>query len=237
MFFLAGVAAGTALDYLGSLKQLGEQSLIGNNGQSSDPFSLGNNTQNAGAAPTSSGPMGISSETMNTLISAQSQAGPSAGTTPTLTPDQTQVYAALDSNGDGQLSQSEFEKLFGSQNKSVADAIFAKIDTNGDGLVSQNELAAGLKEGSEKAQQARVGDSAGAGDSSGQGDKTQTTTNADGSITTTITHADGSQVSKTTPAAASSGTNIVANNMLEQLIQRQAQSLMSSTGQSVSMNV
>jgi Ca2+-binding EF-hand superfamily protein len=231
MFFLAGVAAGSALDYLSSLKQLVQPSQAGGNGQAPNPFSTGNNTQNAVATPTSSGSLGISSETLNTLLSAQSQA--SASTTPALTPDQSQVFAALDSNGDGQLNQSEFEKLFGASNKSVADAIFAKIDTNGDGTVSQSELAAGLKQGSEKAQEA----SAGAGSSSSQGDKSQSITNADGSTTTTITYPDGSQVSMTTPAAASAGTNAVANNMLEQLIQRQAQSLMSSVGQSVSMNV
>ena len=235
MFFLAGAVAGGALDYLSSLKQLGQPSQAGGNGAVSNPFSTGNGAQNAGAAPTSSGAMGISSETMNTLLSAQTQTAASANATPTLTPDQNQVFAALDSNGDGQLSQSEFEKLFGVQNKSVADAIFAKIDTNGDGAVSQSELAAGLKQGSENAQAASAGPSAGSGGSSNQGDKTQTITNADGSVTTTTTYPDGSQVSTTTPASA--GTNAIANTMLGQLIQRQAQSLMSSVGQSVSMNV
>jgi hypothetical protein len=235
MFFLAGAVAGSALDYLSSLKQLGQPSQAGGNGAVSNPFSTGSNTQDAGATPTSSGTMGISSETMNTLLSAQTQTAASASATRTLTPDQSQVFAALDSNGDGQLSQSEFEKLFGVQNKSVADAIFAKIDTNGDGAVSQSELATGLKQGSANAQAASAGPSAGSGGSSNQGDKTQTTTNADGSTTTTTTYPDGSQVSTTTPASA--GTNAIANTMLGQLIQRQAQSLMSSVGQSVSMNV
>jgi hypothetical protein len=235
MFFLAGAVAGGALDYLSSLKQLGQPSQAGGNAAVSNPFSTGNSAQNAGAAPTSSGAMGISSDTMNTLLSAQTQTAASASATPTLTPDQSQVFAALDSNGDGQLSQSEFEKLFGVQNKSVADAIFAKIDTNGDGAVNQSELAAGLKQGSENAQASSAGPSAGSGGSSNQGDKTQTITNADGSVTTTTSYPDGSQVSTTTPASA--GTNAIANTMLGQLIQRQAQSLMSSVGQSVSMNV
>ena len=235
MFFLAGAVAGSALDYLSSLKQLGQPSQAGGNGAVSNPFSTGSNTQDAGATPTSSGTMGISSETMNTLLSAQTQTAASANATPALTRDQSQVFAALDSNGDGQLSQSEFEKLFGVQNKSVADAIFAKIDTNGDGAVSQSELATGLKQGGANAQAASAGPSAGSGGSSNQGDKTQTTTNADGSTTTTTTYPDGSQVSTTTPASA--GTNAIANTMLGQLIQRQAQSLMSSVGQSVSMNV
>jgi len=236
MFFLVG-AAGTALSYLSSLQQIGRssQSTAGSNAQAADPFSLGGNSQGSGTTPTSSSPLGMAPETMNTLISAQSQAGSSAATNPVLTSDQTQVFKALDSNGDGQLNQSEFEKLFGPGNQTVADAIFTKIDTNGDGQVSQSELASGLKAGEAKAQQASAG--GGAGDSSSQGDKTQTTNNSDGSTTTTISYADGSQVSMTTPPA-SGATNNVANNLLEQLIQRQSQSLMaSSVGQSISMNV
>jgi len=165
--------------------------------------------------------------TMNTLLSAQSQ----TTTTPALTPDQSQVFAALDTNGDGQLNKSEFETLFGPGNTSVADAIFSKVDTNGDGEVSQNELAAALKAGEAK-EQSLAGDS---GSSTSQGEKTQTIANANGSSTTTITYADGSQVSVTTPPA-SSGSSAVANNLLEQLIQRQALAV-ASVGQSVSMNV
>ena len=227
MFFMVGAAAASSvLDYVSSLQQMGQLSPTGSgNGQASSPFSLGN-TQGAGGAPTSSGTMGMAPSTMNTLLSAQSQT-----TTPALTPDQSQVFSALDTNGDGQLNKSEFETLFGPGNTSVADAIFSKVDTNGDGEVSQNELAAALKAGEAK-EQSLAGDT---GSSTSQGEKTQTIVNANGSSTTTITYADGSQVSVTTPPA-SSGSNAVANNLLEQLIQRQALAV-ASVGQSVSMNV
>src|SRR6516164_878381 len=147
MFFMVGAAAASSLlDYVSSLQQLGQSSQTGSgNGQASNPFSLGN-TQGAGVAPTSSGTMGMAPSTMDTLLSAQSQ----ATTTPALTPDQSQVFSALDTNGDGQLNKSEFEKLFGPGNTSVADAIFSKVDTNGDGEISQNELAAALKAGEQK---------------------------------------------------------------------------------------
>jgi hypothetical protein len=74
------------------------------------------------------------------------------------------------------------------------------------------------------------------------GASSQTTTNANGSTTTSITYADGSSVSMTTaaagstatssspPAGGSTGTN---NNLIEQLIQMQAQLLTPSSTQTV----
>jgi hypothetical protein len=50
-------------------------------------------------------------------------------------------------------------------------------------------------------------------------------------------NSDGSSQSLASPTAATSGSGTNALNSFEQLIQRQAQSLMSSVGQSVSMNV
>lgn len=73
----------------------------------------------------------------------------------------------------------------------------------------------------------------------------QTTANANGSSTTTITYADGSSVAMTTPAgssgsstsadssSAANGTNAVNNNLIEQLIQMQAQLLNTTTPQSI----
>ena len=69
------------------------------------------------------------------------------------------------------------------------------------------------------------------------GATTQTATNADGSTTTTISYADGSTVEMTTPVATANnggtaGTGASGQNnanLLEQLIQLQAQLLNSTT--------
>lgn len=92
------------------------------------------------------------------------------------------------------------------------------------------------------------GDVCGSGDGGGQsgtvGQPTsQTVTNADGSTTTTLTYSDGSTVTMTTPAAPNgsatgptSGTssNAFAGNMLERLIQQQAQLFAPAAGKALS---
>ena len=62
--------------------------------------------------------------------------------------------------------------------------------------------------------------------------------NSDGSITTTLTYADGSKVTISQPA--SSGTSTSAStqyNLVERLVQRQADALAASAMQSVSVKV
>ena len=75
-----------------------------------------------------------------------------------------------------------------------------------------------------------------------QAGTSQTVANSNGSSTTTITYADGSNVSMTTPPSSSSASggsttagaaNVPANNLLEQLIQMQAQLLNTTTPQSI----
>jgi hypothetical protein len=63
--------------------------------------------------------------------------------------------------------------------------------------------------------------------------------NSDGSTTTSITYADGSKVSLTTPAASTSSTNSAtsSDNLIEQLIQREAQALSASGASSLSVSV
>jgi hypothetical protein len=76
------------------------------------------------------------------------------------------------------------------------------------------------------------------------GAASQTTTNANGSTTTSITYANGSSVNMTTAAAGTSGTasstsstaggaGVTGNNLIEQLIQMQAQLLTPSATQSI----
>jgi hypothetical protein len=179
------------------------------------------------------------SNTMAALISLQ---GESASGVTAQSPSQ--LFAKIDTNGDGQISKSEFETALGSigVDSSTADSLFAKLDTNDDGSISQSELA-GAKPGHGHhghhmrgggAAQSGGGQSATASSSSTSADETttQSTTNPDGSTTTTITYNDGSVVSMTTPVAtqnsggSSGGTGSQNNaNLLERLIQLQSQLL------------
>ena len=156
------------------------------------------------------------------------------------------LFAKLDSNGDGQVSQSEFETALGNAgvDQSSADALFAKLDANGDGSISQSELTQAQHAGGHHHHHMHAAGAQGGG-SSGQdaasllsstdasGATTQTTTNADGSSTTTITYADGSTVEMTSPTTASNGSGASDNgatgqnsaNLIERLIQMQAQLL------------
>jgi len=170
------------------------------------------------------------------LVALQSQqAGAGTGAT-----GPSGLLSQLDTNGDGQISQSEFESALGSNgvDQSSADALFSKLDTNGDGSISQSELAsarhhhhhhqaAGAGQGGGQDQ---GGLSALLNSTSVDGATSQTSTNADGSTTTTITYADGSTVDMTMPAAnqaaGSSGGSTGApdqSNLIEQLIKLQSQ--------------
>ena len=54
-----------------------------------------------------------------------------------------QVFAALDTNKDGKLSQEEFAKLFRDAKVSDVQTEFVKWDTNGDKSISMEEFKAG----------------------------------------------------------------------------------------------
>jgi EF-hand domain pair len=188
-----------------------------------------------------------------------SAGGTTATTDPTgtagtaaLTPLQSALFSNLDSNGDGAISKSEFEAAFGANgNTAAADAMFNRIDTNGDGSIDPSEFAAatqssgthahhhhhaGLADQSQSSQSDPLASLLGTG---ADGASSSTATNADGSTTTIITYADGSAVTLTTPAQASSAsptTTAAATqppapsvNVLETLIQLQAQLLAPST--------
>ncbi len=237
MFFLAS-AAGSALSYLSSLQNI-SGAFQSSSAQSTGPQSPGQGTPFApaavaqqpqppatgGSSNTSSNTWPMSSQTMNTLLSAQSQAGESGASL--------KLFSMLDSNGDGTISKSEFEAAFGQNGKTdQADTVFAKLDQDGDGAVNQKELSSALKKGHRHHHAHSVGGSSGgegAGGSATKNATTQSTTNVDGSTTTTISYGDGSQVTMTKPAASNG-----AGNVLEQLIQRQSQMLSSTAGQSLS---
>jgi hypothetical protein len=172
------------------------------------------------------------------------------GSIATLTPFQSALFSNLDTNGDGSISKSEFETAFGANgNTSAADTLFSQLDTNGDGSIDPAEFAAATQSSGAHGHHHHAGfaGQAQSGQSdpltslfgaSADGAATSSATNPDGSTTTTITYADGSAVTLTTPAqASSSGAAPVtptttatppplnAVNVLETLIQLQAQLL------------
>ena len=59
------------------------------------------------------------------------------------------LFAAIDSNGNGSISQAELEKFIEAAGgtQSQADALYAQLDPSGSGSVSQATLAADLKSG------------------------------------------------------------------------------------------
>ena len=233
----AGVTdAASASDPLSALLQ----SLSGS-GATPDPSAT--SAASAATAP-GSGCSSFDTGTMAALISLQGQSATGIGAQ-----SPSQLFAKLDTNGDGQISQSEFESALGAAgvDTSSADALFSKLDINGDGSISESELTS-AKRGHGHHHHHHGGGETQASGSSGQnpldallssadatGASTQTASNSDGSTTTTISYADGSTVEMTTPAPAtgdsgtpSTGTGGPSSaNLLEQLIQLQAQLLSS----------
>jgi hypothetical protein len=204
----------------------------------------------------------ISPQTMSALIDAQSQSA-TTSTAPTNPQDALKdLFSQIDANGDGSINKSEFESALGAggTNLAAADDVFSKLDSNGDGSVSLDELknalqGAGGHHGGHHHVQAG-GDAGGSGDASSAdgstdpnadpllqalaGASSTSVSNSDGSTTTSITYADGSKVSLTTPAASTistSSSNATSSyNWIEQMIQRQAQSLSASLASSFSVS-
>jgi hypothetical protein len=68
------------------------------------------------------------------------------------------------------------------------------------------------------------------------GASSNSVTNTDGSTTTSITYADGSKVTLTTPVASTASSSATSSyNLIEQLIQREAQALSASGTSSLSI--
>jgi hypothetical protein len=174
------------------------------------------------------------------------------------------LFSQIDANGDGQISKSEFENALGAggTNLAQADSVFNKLDSNGDGSVSLSELSSALQgaggkgghhhhhmhaEGSDGSSDptGASGSSSGAGGSNVdalmqalQGASSTSATNSDGSTTTSVTYADGSKVTMTSPAASTSSSSATSSyNIIEQMIQREAQAISSGATASLSLNV
>jgi hypothetical protein len=249
---LALSAASSVIDALQSLTSQKSSSA----GQPpANPFDVsGGATASAGA--TSSQPSGgfspISPQTMSALIAAQ---GETTNTAPTNPSDALQdLFSQIDANGDGSITKTEFENALGAggTNTAAADKVFGELDTNGDGSVSLDEMKSALQgaghHGHGHHMHAHGAGGSGGSDPSSDpllqalsGASSTSVTNSDGSTTTSVTYADGSKVSLTTPAASttSSANSSAASsyNLIEQLIQREAQALSASVASSLSVSV
>jgi hypothetical protein len=248
-------ASNNALAYLQQLLQSGSG---GVGATSTDPLlALGQTLTGAeGASQPQSGtsPMGsgsaptFESGTLAALISLQGQSASAVvGQSPS------DLFSQLDTDGDGQISKTEFEQALGGVGVDTqsADALFGKLDANNDGDVSPSELSKGRghhhhhhhvdnSDASQNGGSQQGGLSALLNSADITGASTQTATNSDGSTTTTISYADGTSVSMTTPPATqnSSSSNSGSsndgtanngssgpgnNNLIEELIRMQSQ--------------
>ena len=157
------------------------------------------------------------------------------------------------------ITKTEFENALGAggTNTAAADKVFGELDTNGDGSVSLDEMKSALQGAGGHHGHGHHMHAHGAGGSGGSdgssdpssdpllqalsGASSTSVTNSDGSTTTSITYADGSKVSLTTPAASTtssaSSSATSTYNLVEQLIQREAQALSASVASSLSVSV
>lgn len=251
MYMLAAGAAAGAMNAIASLKDLfAPSSSPSQTGMTpADPFSVATGANGSTATPpTGAGWNCMTAETMSTMISLQSQS--TDGTAPPRGGRAAEYFGMLDTNADGSVSKDELQAaLTPSGNADKTDALFTKLDANNDGSVSQDELKQALRasrhHGHHHVDASEASGADGSPDQSGPlaNATSKSVTNSDGSTTTTISYADGSSVSMTQPAAAATDTNTNANtntfasNLLERLIQRQAQMLAATTaGQGLSMS-
>lgn len=186
----------------------------------------------------------LSTDTFNSLLSAQAQTQTQPAAEPASTDSRSaalnRLFSALDATQDGKISKAEFvDKLgAGGTNAANAESVFGKMDTDGDGSVSIEELTAALSTKKKK-------ESGKAGDTSEQdpllkalkgGSSTQSVA-ADGSVTTTVTYADGSKVTLTTPPSSSASNDAASKyNFVERAIQQQARYLQASANASLSVS-
>jgi Ca2+-binding EF-hand superfamily protein len=242
MFFAAGAvgaAAVGALDLLSSLTP--DKSNAAKTGvkQTNSLFDLGTTTSATNTAtitsstPTQTG--ALSPSTFNALLSAQNANG-KANPSDALK----DLFAQIDTNGDGKITKAEFEDKLGAggTNIAAADNVFDKMDADSDGSVSLDEMASALKPKGGHPHAHRAGGGADALMQALQGASSTSTTNSDGSITTTLTYGDGSKITISQPAAAGTSTSASSQyNLVDKMMQRQTDALAAAAKQSVSVKV
>ncbi len=251
---LAGAAAG-ALDLLSSLTagKSGTGKATTGLTQNTAAFGLSGTTASAASSSSPCGTCGqsgaLSPRTLNALLAAQDSSQASAPASTSQSNALKNLFAKLDSNGDGQIGKSEFESNLGAGGTNTANAasVFGRLDTNGDGSVGIDELSAALK-GSGSGRGPRHAHGAG-GAKSGQdallqaldGASSTSVSNSDGSISTTLTYSDGSTATLNSPSAkravTASSSASTSYNLVEKLIQKQVDALALSAKQSLSVSV
>lgn len=245
VMMLAFGAAASALDSLFGLASTKQTPSAGAGQDQPNLFAFqadaATNSSGAGAGPGAGGGGHIAPETMSALLDAQSKSG--ADFKPMSREDALKdLFSKIDADGDGKITKDEFEKALGAggTNLAQADDVFSKLDKDGSGSISLDEMSSALKGG--RGHHGHHHMAQGAGDDSGDpllkaldGTTGSTVTNADGSTTTSLTYADGSTVTMTKPAASSAATS--SYNVLEQLIQRQANALTAQTSSTLSVSV
>ncbi len=263
---LALGAASSAVDALQSLTSSKSSSpqTTGFSQNATNPFDVSGGSAPSSAPVGSTGFTQLSPSTMSALLAAQSQSSAPTTTPASASPSDAlqDLFSQLDANHDGNISKSEFENALGAggTNLAQADDVFNKMDKNGDGSISLDEMSSALKGAGGKGghhHHHHVADSDGSGgvtDASGSssgtggsnsdpllqalnGASSTAVTNSDGSTTTSVTYADGSKVTMTTPAATSSSNATSSYNLIEQMIQREAQAISSGATASLSLNV
>jgi hypothetical protein len=184
---------------------------------------------------------------MSALLAAQSQSSTDATTSAPKSRSEAlkDLFSQIDGNGDGKVTQKEFEDALGAGGTNLKNAndVFAKLDKDGDGAVSLDELTSALKGGKGRYPAHHAGGSGANGSSSDplmqalQGASSTSTTNSDGSVTTALTYADGSKVTMTSAASGSTSSSATKSyNFIEQMIQRQAQAISASSTASLSVS-
>lgn len=223
---LLGIAAvSAALELVSSIQSqaTGKASQASASAQQMFPapdFTSASSSSSNSASTSGSGNATISADTMRALLSMQ---GETASTTRRKSPLE-ELFTALDGDGDGKVSKSEFESALGQgDNLELADDVFTKMDKDGDGALSLGEMTSALRG-------RKHGPPPGEAMASAlTGATTQSTTNADGSTTTTITYGDGSTISMTQSASAASSYNAI-----ERMIARQAEMISAKTASAAS---
>jgi hypothetical protein len=238
-------AASAALDAVKSLTSSNTSAeSTGFSQASGDLFGLSGGASASGGSAAASGATGfsqLSPATMSALLAAQSQSPATPASTSPGSALQS-LFSQIDGNGDGQITQSEFENALGAGGTNIAQAdhVFSQLDKNGDGTVSLGELSSALRGSGGHGHHGHAGSSGNTSSTSGsstdpllralQGASSTSVTNSDGSTTTSLTYADGSKVTmKSAVPTTSSSAASSSYNLIEQMIQREANAISLST--------